>query len=391
VNEGLAVEAKDAALDAGGGETGVVGEIEMHAVERCQPVRPRGEQDQLQRREQRQPARGLARPQIVGEVRRAHHQRRQPAPGAGDRVGGEHAARGLDHAPHRKPRRRPGAVEPRRGLRHPLGGFDLGKQHRVERQRGRRREVGLAPFGVEPVDPQHQLAPAVAAMPQRRRHGGAGKLLRLRGDGVLEVEDQPVGRQLARLLQRAQIGARHEQQAAARTDGRKVGHRHLGDWRIGASFRYSPARTKSETRMQTTPAPAKLPDHWYCAWFKFWAQFAVLGGLAILGLYVAAAGEPGDYATGLLLAVAAVLLAFLRLKAWFDGTSDDWTAFLFVDKPAHLVVVIPLFSVIALAGLFAAAGEPGTLQDAGIALFVACGLVIFLSLKRVFDKLDSHD
>lgn len=139
-------------------------------------------------------------------------------------------------------------------------------------------------------------------------------------------------------------------------------------------------------------APGQNPGEGYWTWFGFWAQFVVLGGLAILGLGVAGRGEaPGDYATGLLLALGAILLAFLRLKAWFDGTSGDWTSFLFVDKPAHLVLVIPLFSAIALGGLFAAAGEPGSLHDAGIGLFVASGLIIFLSLKRVFDKLDSHE
>ena len=57
---------------------------------------------------------------------------------------------------------------------------------------------------------------------------------------------------------------------------------------------------------------------------------------------------------------------------------------------AHLAVVIPLFVVIGLGGLFIAAAEPGTLQNAGVALFVASGLVIFLSMKRVFDRLDLH-
>ena len=140
-------------------------------------------------------------------------------------------------------------------------------------------------------------------------------------------------------------------------------------------------------------SPATSPQHcddrdW--AWFAFWGQFVVLGALAILGLYVGGRGAaPGDYATGLMLAIGAILLAFLRLKSWFDGTSADWTSFLLVDRPAQLVVVIPLFAAIALAGLFVAAGEPGSLQDAGVALFIACGLVIFLSLKRVFDRLDS--
>ena len=139
-------------------------------------------------------------------------------------------------------------------------------------------------------------------------------------------------------------------------------------------------------------APAPQPeDQGLAPWFAFWGQFVVLTGLAILGLFVGSDGEPGDYVTGLMLTIGAILLAFLRLKAWFDGTSGDWTSFLFVDRPGQLVVVIPLFTIIALGGLFVAAAEPGSLQDAGVALFIACGLIIFLSLKRVFDKLDSHD
>jgi hypothetical protein len=142
--------------------------------------------------------------------------------------------------------------------------------------------------------------------------------------------------------------------------------------------------------MNTSTTPPGASDERLGPWLAFWGQFVVLGALAILGLYVGSDGQPGDYATGLMLTIGAILLAFLRLKAWFDGTGDDWTSFLFVDKPAHLVVVIPLFTVIALGGLFVAAGAPGSLQSAGIGLFVVCGLIIFLSLKRVFDKLDSE-
>jgi hypothetical protein len=143
--------------------------------------------------------------------------------------------------------------------------------------------------------------------------------------------------------------------------------------------------------MNASTTPPGRSDERLGPWLAFWGQFAVLGALAILGLYVGSDGQPGDYATGLMLTIGAILLAFLRLKAWFDCTGADWTSFLFVDKPAHLLVVIPLFTVIALGGLFVAAGEPGSLQGAGVGLFVVCGLIIFLSLKRVFDKLDSHE
>ena len=130
-------------------------------------------------------------------------------------------------------------------------------------------------------------------------------------------------------------------------------------------------------------------DYW--TWFGFWAQFAVLGALAILGLVIAGGNaEPGDETTGLLLAGGAAALAFMRLRLWFDGGATGWMAFLFVDTPQGLVVVIPLFTVIALGGLFLGAGTGGSLRDAGIGLFIVSGLIIFLSLKRVFDALDSR-
>ncbi len=139
--------------------------------------------------------------------------------------------------------------------------------------------------------------------------------------------------------------------------------------------------------------PETSPQNWgrdYWAWIGFWAQFAVLAALAILGLVIAGSDAPGDSTTGLLLAAAAVALAFMRLKLWFDGGATGWMTFLFVETPRGLVVVVPLFVVIALAGLFMGAGADGSLQTAGIGLFIASGVLIFLSLKRVVDKLDAH-
>lgn len=136
------------------------------------------------------------------------------------------------------------------------------------------------------------------------------------------------------------------------------------------------------------------PQHWgrdYWTWFGFWAQFVVLGGLTILGLVIAGNGAPGDDAAGLLLAASAAALAFMRLKLWFDGGATGWMTFLFVETPRGLLVVIPLFVVIALAGLFMGAGASGSLRNAGIGLFIVSGVIIFLSLKRVFDNLDAHD
>lgn len=127
-------------------------------------------------------------------------------------------------------------------------------------------------------------------------------------------------------------------------------------------------------------------------WLGFWIQMAVLVLLAILGAWFASSGRgPGDEVSGLILFICALLLAFQRIGARFDGGAENWWQSLFVDKMANLAIVIPLFVVIALAGLFlASAWGSGSLHSGGIGLFCASGLVIFMSLKRVFDRLDRH-
>lgn len=127
-----------------------------------------------------------------------------------------------------------------------------------------------------------------------------------------------------------------------------------------------------------------------CAWIGFWAQLVVLGFLAVLGAFFASASNaPGDYACGLALGLAALALAFMRLKSRFDGGPADWAGFLLVDDMPNLVAVIVVFAVLALAGLFGAAYfDHGGLHNGGVALFVASALAVFLSLKHVFDNLD---
>jgi hypothetical protein len=128
----------------------------------------------------------------------------------------------------------------------------------------------------------------------------------------------------------------------------------------------------------------------YWAWFGFWAELVVLGLLAIAGGYFAShGGGSGDYATGLVLGVAAIALAFLRLKRRFDGAPTSWERFLLVDDTRNLALVIAVFVALGLVGLFVAAAEAGgSLHVAGVALFATSGLIVFLSLKNVFDTLD---
>jgi hypothetical protein len=127
-------------------------------------------------------------------------------------------------------------------------------------------------------------------------------------------------------------------------------------------------------------------------WIGFWVQIIVLALLAILGAWFASTDAgPGDSTCGLILFACALGLAFQRIKARFDGNGDSWWGSLFVDTMSNLAIVIPLFVVIGLAGLFlAAAWGSGSLHDGGIGLFCASGLAVFLSLKRVFDRLDRH-
>ena len=139
---------------------------------------------------------------------------------------------------------------------------------------------------------------------------------------------------------------------------------------------------------------SRTPDdaeYAFWSWLGFWLQFLILGVLAVVGAFVASRGErPGDYACGMLLSLGAIALAFLRLKHLLDGGASDWGDFLLVDDMRGLAIVIPLFAIIGLAGLFTAhAWEGGAMHAAGVALFIVSGVFIFLDIKRVFDHMES--
>jgi hypothetical protein len=137
------------------------------------------------------------------------------------------------------------------------------------------------------------------------------------------------------------------------------------------------------------PEPAERA---FWSWLGFWVQFLLLGLCVVVGAFAASdAEEPGDYAAGVVLLLAAVVVALLRLKQHFDGGTLGWANFLFVDSMAGLAVVIPLFVIIGLAGLFIASAWPyGSLHDGGLALFVVSGVIVFLDIKQVFDRINSH-
>lgn len=126
----------------------------------------------------------------------------------------------------------------------------------------------------------------------------------------------------------------------------------------------------------------------FWSWIGFWFQFLILGLCVVLGAFTASGdAEAGDYAVGIVLILSAAALGFLRLKQVFDQRPARFGDFLLIDNMAGLAVVVPVFVVIGLAGLFIARAWPGgSLHDAGIALFVFSGLLVFFDIVRVLDR-----
>src|SRR5919106_1205482 len=79
----------------------------------------------------------------------------------------------------------------------------------------------------------------------------------------------------------------------------------------------------------------------YGAWLAFWGELIILALLVVIGASFASAdASPGDYACGLVLSLAAIALAFMRLKRRFDGGDPGWAGYLLVDDLANLVAVV---------------------------------------------------
>jgi hypothetical protein len=133
---------------------------------------------------------------------------------------------------------------------------------------------------------------------------------------------------------------------------------------------------------------AETAERAFWSWLGFWLQFLILAACIVLGAFAASGdAEPGDYAVGIVLILSAAALGFLRLKQNFDQPPARFGDFLLVDNVAGLVVVVPLFAVIGLAGLLIARAWPGgSLHDAGIALFVFSGVLVFFDIVRVLDR-----
>jgi hypothetical protein len=126
----------------------------------------------------------------------------------------------------------------------------------------------------------------------------------------------------------------------------------------------------------------------FWSWIAFWLQFLILAVCIVLGAFTASGdAQPGDYAVGIILILSAAGLGFLRLQQSFDQPPAKLGDFLLVDNVAGLAVVVPSFVIVGLAGLFIARAWPGgSLHDAGIALFVFSGAIVFFDVIRVVER-----
>ena len=142
---------------------------------------------------------------------------------------------------------------------------------------------------------------------------------------------------------------------------------------------------------ETRPTPEDA-ERAFWSWLGFWVQFLVLAVLAVVGAFFAAAdARPGDYQCGLLLSLGAVAMACLRLKQQLDGSTSGGSGFMLVDDMKNLALAVPLFTIVGLAGLFIAhAWDYGSMHTAGLALFVVSGVIVFLDIKHVYDRMDSN-
>ena len=222
MDQRLAVEAEIAALRAFGGKAVEIADIAVGPVEHFEPVRMRRQHAMRDHRDHRRAARHHPDPRFPRDVVRSEHEAGKPRFGiarrGGELVGIEHRARGLDHGPDPDGSRCAERAQARADLVELVYRGNLRHQDAVRLDRARHRRIVGPPGGVEAVGADQYLA--LAETPGL--HGLRDLLARLRlGVGrnrILEIKDQAVCREIARLFQRPCIRSGHEEQAAARAD-----------------------------------------------------------------------------------------------------------------------------------------------------------------------------
>lgn len=152
MDQGLAVEPQVPALFAFGAQAGLVLECVVDAVDADDALRARRQQAELQAGEQRQAVGAEPAIEFLCQIVGAQHETGN-AMMRGDLHRVHHAARRFDHRPDRQVDTQ--NIGKRLDVQRVV---DLGQQDRVGARASECGGVGLAPLGVQPVDP-HDLGP----------------------------------------------------------------------------------------------------------------------------------------------------------------------------------------------------------------------------------------
>jgi hypothetical protein len=136
-----------------------------------------------------------------------------------------------------------------------------------------------------------------------------------------------------------------------------------------------------------TAPPVSAAELWHM--LAPWLGYVFLGAAGVLGLFTAS-GAPDDatYDVGLSTFIVAVVIIAVHMKRQLDGREVGFLLPVAAASGDVLVVTIAILGVLALAGAALAATLGGTLYGIGLAFFIVCWALIFIEIKRYFDRLE---
>ena len=127
--------------------------------------------------------------------------------------------RRFHHRPHAGLLRTAHAGMDLRHVHDVAGPCHLGNEDGIRVHLRRHLQVLHPPWRVQPIDADHQFAPAITTGPDGRSHLGARLCLGIGRHRILEVEDERIGGKRPCLFKRPLIGAGHVENAASGSQG----------------------------------------------------------------------------------------------------------------------------------------------------------------------------
>ena len=223
MDQRLAVETHIAALGAFGRKSVEVAEIVADTVKNVDAAGTGGNHHLRQQRREIAPVGCRADAGLLDEVVGAGDEAAETS-GRIDRQFGdgaeiEHRTRGLDHRPELHGRIGVGLVECLVGGKNIARPIDLGQQDGIRPAGTRRQKILRTPFARQGVDADHQLRVEIALPRQALPQCLACRLLVVRGNRVLEVDNHCIAVELRQFRQRFRVGRGHIEYGAAGSVG----------------------------------------------------------------------------------------------------------------------------------------------------------------------------